>query len=173
MSSVVFLRAVNVGAANRCSTAAVAKQLAQFKVVNIGAAGTFVVQENVAPSSLRAAFASVLPFTCEIMICRGEEILSLAAKQPFVGQPAGPEITWFVDILHKPLQSPPVLPITLPQGRDWLLKVIAVERRFVLGLYRRQMKAISYLGKLEKLLGVPATNRNWNTIEKAAKILGG
>jgi hypothetical protein len=33
------------------------------------------------------------------------------------------------------------------------------------------MKAIGYLGKLEKLLGVPVTNRNWNTIEKVAKIL--
>jgi hypothetical protein len=29
------------------------------------------------------------------------------------------------------------------------------------------MKAISYLGKIEKLLGVPVTTRNWNTIEKS------
>jgi hypothetical protein len=33
------------------------------------------------------------------------------------------------------------------------------------------MKAISYLGKIERLLGIPATMRNWNTIEKVAKIL--
>ena len=33
------------------------------------------------------------------------------------------------------------------------------------------MKAISYLGKIEKLLGVPTTTRNWNTIEKVTKIL--
>jgi hypothetical protein len=33
------------------------------------------------------------------------------------------------------------------------------------------MKAIGYLGKLEKLLGVPATNRNWKTIKKIADIL--
>jgi hypothetical protein len=33
------------------------------------------------------------------------------------------------------------------------------------------MKAISYLGKIEKLLGVPVTNRSWNTIEKLVKIL--
>jgi uncharacterized protein (DUF1697 family) len=33
------------------------------------------------------------------------------------------------------------------------------------------MKAITYLGKIEKLLGVPATTRNWNTIQKVAKIL--
>ena len=58
-----------------------------------------------------------------------------------------------------------------PSDDDWLLKIIAIENRFVLGLYRREMKAISYLGKVEKLLGVPATNRNWNTIQKVAKIL--
>jgi uncharacterized protein (DUF1697 family) len=33
------------------------------------------------------------------------------------------------------------------------------------------MKAITYLGKIEKLLGAPATTRNWNTIQKVAKIL--
>jgi uncharacterized protein (DUF1697 family) len=33
------------------------------------------------------------------------------------------------------------------------------------------MKAIGYLGKIEKLLGVSATTRNWNTIEKIVKLL--
>ena len=33
------------------------------------------------------------------------------------------------------------------------------------------MKAISCLSEIEKLLGVPATTRNWNTIEKVVKIL--
>jgi hypothetical protein len=45
MSSVVFLRAVNVGGANRCRPAELAKQLAKFSVVNIGAVGTFLVRE--------------------------------------------------------------------------------------------------------------------------------
>jgi uncharacterized protein (DUF1697 family) len=54
---------------------------------------------------------------------------------------------------------------------DWLVKIIAIQDRFVLGLYRREMKAISYLRKIEKTFGVAATTRNWNTIEKVAKIL--
>jgi uncharacterized protein (DUF1697 family) len=169
--SVVFLRAVNVGGANRCQPAAIAKQLAKFGVINIGAVGTFVVREDVNESTLRAAFARKLPFKCEIMICPTREILRLAAKDPFIGQPSGPNITRFVNILAKRLPSPPSLPLSLPPDDDWLLKIIAVEGRFVFGLYHRQMKAISYLGKIEKLLGVPATTRNWNTIEKVAKIL--
>jgi uncharacterized protein (DUF1697 family) len=171
MRRVVFLRGVNVGRANRCQPALIAKQLAKLGVVNIGAVGTFVVRENVTESVLRSAIARKLPFKSEIMICPAGDIIKLASKDPFSRQPSGPDITRFVNVLAKRLPSPPALPLSLPSEDDWLLKVIAIEGRFVLGLYRRQMKAISYLGKIEKLLGVPATTRNWNTIQKVAQVL--
>jgi uncharacterized protein (DUF1697 family) len=169
MHWVVFLRAVNVGGANRCRPAQIAKELARFGVVNIGAVGTFVVRENVDESTLRAAIAKRLPFKCEIMICPARDILKLVSKDPFARQPTGPDMTRFVSIVAKPLRLP--LPLNLPSANDWLLKVIAIQGRFALGVYRRQMKAISYLGKLEKLLGTPATTRSWNTIGKIAKLL--
>jgi uncharacterized protein (DUF1697 family) len=162
---------VNVGGANRCRPALIAKQLAKFDIVNIGAVGTFVVRKDVSESVLRAAFARKLPFQCEIMICPARDIIRLASKNPFAGQPSGPDVTRFVNVLHKPLRQPPPLPFALPSNDDWLLKIIAIQGNFVLGLYRREMKAISYLGQIEKRLGVPATTRNWNTIEKIAKIL--
>jgi uncharacterized protein (DUF1697 family) len=171
MRRVVFLRAVNVGGANRCRPASIAKELAKFDVVNIGAVGTFAVRANVSESALRNAIAQKLPFKCEIMICPARDIIKLASKDPFSRQPSGPNITRFVNVLAKRLPSPPPLPLSLPSADDWLLKIIAIEDRFVLGLYRRQMKVISYLGKIEKLLGVPATTRNWNTIEKVVKVL--
>lgn len=167
----VFLRAVNVGGANRCRPAELAKQLAKFGVVNIGAVGTFVVRKNVSESALRAAFARELPFKCEIMICPARDIIKLASKDPFAGQPSGPDITRFVSVAAKRIATPPPLPFNLPSENEWLLKVIAIREKFILGLYRRQMKAIGYLGKIEKLLGVPATTRNWNTIEKIVKLL--
>jgi uncharacterized protein (DUF1697 family) len=171
MPWVVFLRAVNVGKGNRCQPAAIAKQLVKFGVMNIGAVGTFVVREDVSESTLRTAIAQKLPFKCEIMICPARDIIKLASKDPFPRQPSGPNITRFVNVLHKPLRNPPPLPLSLPSDDDWLLKIIAIQNRFVFGLYVRQMKAISYLGKIEKLLGVPATTRNWNTIERVVKIL--
>ncbi len=187
MRWVVFLRAVNVGGTNRCQPALIAKQLAKFDIVNIGAVGTFVVREDVSESALRAAIARKLPFKCEIMICPARDIIKLASKDPFSRQPSGPNVVRFVSVLAKrpgirsdlhqtsnikpqTSQLPP-LPLSLPSDDDWLLKIIAIQGRFVLGLYRRQMKAISYLGKIEKRLGVPVTTRNWNTIEKVAKIL--
>jgi uncharacterized protein (DUF1697 family) len=173
MASVVFLRAVNVGKANRCQPAVIANQLSKFDVINIGAVGTFVVRRNVSESVLRNAIAEKLPFQCDIMICPAREILNLAATDPFAREPSGPDITRFVNVLAKaPARArAPALPLSLPSPGAWLLKIIAIERRFVLGLYRRQMKAIGYLGKIEKLIGVPATNRNWNTILKVARIL--
>lgn len=171
MPSVVFLRAVNVGGANRCRPAAIAKELAKFDVVNIGAVGTFVVRKEVSESTLRSAIARQLPFKIDIMICPAKEILKLAAKDPFAGEPSGPNITRFVNVLAKPLRKKPPLPLTLPSDADWSVKIIAINGRFVLGVYRREMKAIGYLGKIEKLLGIPATNRNWNTIEKVVKVL--
>ena len=173
MSSVVFLRAVNVGGANRCQPAVIAKQLAKFDVVNIGAVGTFVVREDVSESVLRAAISKKLPFKCEIMICPARDVIKLAASDPFAHQPSGLAITRFVSITAKPLPVPlPFsLPFNLPPADGWLLKIVAIDDRFVLGVYRRQMKAISYLGKIEKLLGVPATTRSWKTIEKIAKNL--
>ena len=168
---VVFLRAVNVGGANLCRPAEIAKQLAKFDIVNIGAVGTFVVGKDVSESALRAAIARKLPFKCEIMICPARDIIKLASNDPFSGQSSDPDITRFVSVLAKRLRALPPLPLTLPSDDDWLLKIIAIQDRFVLGLYRRQMKAISYLGKIEKLLGVPVTTRNWNTIEKVVKIL--
>jgi uncharacterized protein (DUF1697 family) len=171
MPSVVFLRAVNVGTANRCRPAAIAKELARFDVVNIGAVGTFVVRKDVSESTLRAAIAKKLPFKVEIMICSGREILKLAARDPFEGEPSGPNFIRFVNVLHEPLQKRPPLPLCLPSKDEWVAKIIAIQGRFVLGIYRREMKAIGYLGKIEKQLGVPATNRNWSTIEKVVKIL--
>ena len=171
MSSVVFLRAVNVGGTNLCRPAVLAKQLGKFDVVNIGAVGTFVVRENVSESALRAAIAKKLPFKCEIMICPAKAIVDLTRKDPFARQPSGPDITRFMSVLHKRPATTPPLPLNLPSDNDWLLKIIAIQNQFVLGLYRRQMKAIGYLGKIEKILGVPVTTRSWNTIEKVAKIL--
>ena len=171
MRWVVFLRAVNVGGHNRLQPTILARKLAKFGVVNIGAVGTFVVREDVSESALRAAIARKLPFKCEIMICPARDIIKLASKDPFSRQPSGPDIVRFVSVLAKRLRALPPLPLSLPSDDDWLLKIIAIQDRFVLGLYRRQMKAISYLGKIEKLLGVPVTTRNWNTIEKVAKIL--
>jgi hypothetical protein len=51
------------------------------------------------------------------------------------------------------------------------MKILARRNRFVIGMYRRHMKVIGYLGALDRLYGVPATTRNWNTIATIARVL--
>jgi hypothetical protein len=34
------------------------------------------------------------------------------------------------------------------------------------------MRTIGNLGQLDKLFGVPATTRNWNTVEAIVRVLG-
>jgi hypothetical protein len=59
-----------------------------------------------------------------------------------------------------------------PASGKWVMKILAREGRFVVGVYRREMRAISYLGTLDRLFGVPATTRNWNTMAAVFKVLG-
>src|SRR6476660_7969770 len=105
MRWVVFLRGVNVGKANRCQPAVIASQLSKLGVINIGAVGTFVVRANVGESALRAAIAKKLPFKCEIMICPVRDIIRLTTKDPFSGQPSGPDITRFVSVAARRLNA--------------------------------------------------------------------
>jgi len=60
----------------------------------------------------------------------------------------------FVSVLSKRPHSAPSTPMSFPSSGEWLLKILARDNRFVFGVYRRHMKAISYLGRIEKRLGV-------------------
>jgi hypothetical protein len=76
-----------------------------------------------------------------------------------------------VSVLCARPRATPSTPITFPSTGKWLLKVLAREGRFVVGIYRRHMKVIGYLGALDGLFGVPVTTRNWNTITAIARVL--
>jgi uncharacterized protein (DUF1697 family) len=169
---VVLLRGVNVGGHRTFRPATLAEQLKHLDAVNIGAAGTFVIRRPVTQAQLRAELARRLPFDTEIMICQGREIVRLMSRDHFADQPVRPDVVRFVSVLAQRPRSAPPTPMSFPASGEWLLKILAREDRFVLGLYRRQMKAIGYLGTLDRLFGVPATTRNWNTFTAIARVLG-
>lgn len=171
MALVVFLRGVNVGGHRRFRPSVLVRQLKHLDLVNIGAAGTFVIRQPVTRAKLRAELARRLPFDAEIVMCEGREIVRLTARDPFAGQSVRPDIVRFVTILSRRPRSPPPVPMRIPSSGKWLLKIVAKENRFVLGLYRRHMKVIGYLGTFDRLFGVPVTTRNWNTIAAIVRVL--
>jgi uncharacterized protein (DUF1697 family) len=171
MRWVVFLRAVNVGGTNRCQPAQIAKQLAKFGVVNIGAVGTFVVREDVSEAAFRAALARELPFKCEIMIRPSKEILDLSKENPFAGDRRD-DIDAHVSIMRERPATIPKLPIYAPSKDKWEIKISDVIGTAVLSLRRRVKNARLYPNAIvEKQFGVAATTRSWNTIDKIVKIL--
>ena len=99
MALVVFLRGVNVGGHKTFRPSLVANELSDFDVVNVGAAGTFVVRNRVSQANLRAELLRRLPFEAEVVICKGDDVLDLTSGNPFAGQPVGPKIVRFVSIL--------------------------------------------------------------------------
>ena len=171
MALVVLLRGLNVGGHRSFRPTTLAQGLEHLDVVNIGATGTFVIRRPVGRAALRAEINKRLPFAAEVVICDGREIAGLLARDFFDGEPARPDVVRFVSVLSRAPRSAPKLPITIPSEGKWLLKVLAREDRFVVGLYRRDMKVIGYLGSLDKTFGVPATTRNWNTIAAIGRAL--
>lgn len=171
MALVVFLRGVNVGGHRTFRPSVLARSLRAFDVVNVGAAGTFVVRKPGSRTAFLAALRQRLPFETHVALCEGRDLLRLVADQPFGPAPARPGVTRFVSVLVKRGPLRPALPITLPPQGQWLLRVIDARQQFVLGEYRRHMKTIGYLGQLDKLIGARLTTRNWNTIETIVRIL--
>jgi uncharacterized protein (DUF1697 family) len=168
---VVFLRGLNVGGHRTFRPTRLAEQLHHLDAVNIGAAGTFVIRQPVTRAQLRDEVARRLPFEAAIVICRGREVLGLLARDFFAGHPLRPEMVRFVSVLSRLPRSSPRLPVTFRSRGRWLLKVLERDERFVVGLYRRDLKVIGYLGALDRIFGVPVTTRNWNTITAIAKVL--
>jgi uncharacterized protein (DUF1697 family) len=175
MALVVFLRGVNVGGHRTFRPSILAQQLSAYDVVNVGAAGTFVVRKPVSRAKFRAALLRELPFDTHIVLCEGRDLLRLETEKPFASQPSSPDevrnVVRFVSILSKAGGVRASLPVTFPPAGEWLVRVIASQGQFVFGMYRRHMKTIGYLGQVDKLYGVPATTRNWNTIIAITRIL--
>jgi uncharacterized protein (DUF1697 family) len=168
MALVVFLRGVNVGGHKTFRPSQLAEQLKKFDAVNIGAAGTFVFRKAVPQAALRKEIAKRLPFESQIAICDGRDITRLIAAAPFGPKPPEPDVVRFISVMSRAPRPAPKTPLVWPETGQWLVRVLAVETRFIVGEYRRNMKTISYLGGLDEVFGEPVTTRSWNTINTIA-----
>jgi len=171
MALVVFLRGVNVGGHRTFRPTVLARELSHYDVVNVGAAGTFVVRKPGSRAKFRAELLRKLPFEAQVMLCEGRDLMRLENENPFGSDACAANVVRFVSILSKAGGVRASLPVSFPADADWLVRVISSQGRFVFGMYRRHMKTIGYLGQIDKLYGVPATTRNWNTIIAILRIL--
>ena len=171
MALVALLRGVNVGGHRTFRPSILARELGDYDVLNVGAAGTFVVRKPGSRSKFRTALLRKLPFAAELVLRDGGDFLRLEAQNPFAAQASSPNVVLFVGILSKAGGVRVSLPVTFPSDGEWLVRVMKSEGQFVFGMYRRHMKTIGYLGQIDKLFGVPVTIRNWNTIAAVVRVL--
>jgi uncharacterized protein (DUF1697 family) len=169
MAAVVFFRAVNVGGHQAFKPARLAKELAGFDVVNLGAAGTFIVRGNVSRTQLRDEILRRLRFQPELIICPASEVLELVRSRPFQDAAAGKEIGHFVSVMPRAPRVKPRLPIEQPAGARWEVRIVAVIGRFALSV--RRLGQTYSNAVVEKHFGVPATTRNWNTMVAVSEVL--
>lgn len=167
MALVVLLRGINIGGHRRLRPTRLADELRHLDAVNIGATGTLVVRKHVSRARLRAEVARLLPFETAIVICEGREIVRLLSRAP----PDARGVVRFVSVLERLPRSTPKLPLQLPARGAWLVKVLARDGRFVIGLHRRRMQVLGQLAKLDRLFGVQGTRRSWRTLAAIAKVL--
>ena len=171
MALVVLLKGVNIGGHRTFRPSVLAKELKRANVVSIGAAGTFVVRSAVSRATIREELLRRLPFQTDIMILGARDVLRLIDSDPFAEQIARPDIVRFVSVTAPRRRPLTPLPLSLPSRGRWSVRVLSCQGRFVMGMYRRHMQAIRYLGQLEKIIGSPITTRNWNTFLSIGRML--
>jgi uncharacterized protein (DUF1697 family) len=164
---VVFLRAVNVGG----RTVRTAELAGKLGAHNVGAAGTFVLPGG-AESAVRKAIRKALEFDCEVMICSGGDLAALADSASAASARYERDYRTFVTVLSGGPRSAAKLPVSVPDGKDWQVRVVAVEGPFVISDWRRRPGRLIYPNEVvEKVFGVPGTTRGWSTIGSIRKIV--
>src|SRR5437879_10163399 len=113
MALVVLLRGVNVGGHRTFRPSIRAKELSNHDVVNVGAAGTFIVRKPGSRAKFRAELLRQLPFEAEVVLCDGRDLIRLEMENPFATEPSRPDVVRFASILSSPGRVPIDVPFTL------------------------------------------------------------
>ena len=171
MALIVFFRGINVGGHRAFRPSLLAKELGRFDAVNVGAAGTLVVRKPGLRAKFLAELRRKLPFEAAIAFCEGSDLIRLERDNPFGTAPPPADVVQFVSVLSGAARRRVSLPIDLPAGGEWLVRIMGSKNRLVYGVYRRRMKTIGCLGQIDRLFGAPATTRSWNTIRSVLRIL--
>jgi len=168
---IVFLRGINVGGHRTFRPSVLARELGVYDVLNVGAAGTFIVRKPGPRTKFLAELRRKLPFEAEIALCDARDLSQLEMENPFGPEPPKQDVVRFVSILSKPSRHRISLPIAIPRSGEPFVRIVASKDRLLFGAYRRHMRTISYLGQIDELFGAPATTRSWSTILSVLRTL--
>ena len=172
MTLVVLLRGANLGK-RRFSPKALAEALSDLGLVNVGAAGTFVVPKRVAERTLRERVQAELPWDdAEMVVLKETEVRDALAAGAKVAVPEGAKR--FGLALPDPPPAGLKLPlVALAKDGAWGMRYEAVAGRVAIGVRRRFDETGTYSTKdVDAALGSDrGTMRDWPTWEKIEKAM--
>jgi hypothetical protein len=171
MALIVFLRGFNVGGHRTLRPSVLAQQLRAFDVVNVGAAGTLVVRNPGPRTEFLATLRRKLPLDAVVAFCDGRDLIRLESEHPFQNEQPRPDLVHFVSVLSSAGTRKSPIPAAIPDDGEWFVRILGSRNRLVFGVYRRHMKTIGHLGRLDEIFGVPATTRSWTTVLSILRIL--
>ena len=129
--------------------------------MNIGAAGTFITRSSVSPAEI----AKEIPFPLDLAIRPAAEVVRLV-NGGAPRAPAGAQV--FVSVLVGPAKRHPRLPLEVPEGRPWALRIVAKSGPYVISLRRPEQRALDLSAVVERAYGARSTTRGWPTFERIA-----
>jgi uncharacterized protein (DUF1697 family) len=169
--TVAFLRAVNVGGRSVVSMDSLRRAFAE---AGAGEAATYIQTGNVVfdvPEDGREAFfdriaeavGDLLGGEATLIYRPLEDLAALVKRPPFDGVAPGPDVKRYVAFLSRRAVFRPALPLV--REKDGL-EIVGTRGPDVFLLSRRVGGRFGFPNLLvEKAYGVPATTRNWNTLE--------
>jgi uncharacterized protein (DUF1697 family) len=170
-NAVAFLRGVNVGGNNVVPMAKVVSMIESLKfgaVKSIGHAGNILfdgggADDEALKLKLEKGFKQKLKIECVVVVRKLGELRALVESEPF-GSKDKPEVTKYVAFLAgEPTKD---VPTQRNEKEGWDL----FERRGEDVFFRSwKVNGRSTFPIVDRLFGVPATVRNWNTVVKVAK----
>src|SRR5271154_7049353 len=137
MALIVFLRGINVGGHRTFRPSVLARELSAYDVVNVGAAGTFIVRKPGSRTKFLAELQRKLPFAAEVAFCKDSDLFRLEIENPFGAKPPNQDVVQFVSILSNACRHKPSLPIAIPRRGEPFVQILGSKDRLLFGVYRR------------------------------------
>jgi hypothetical protein len=81
-----------------------------------------------------------LPFEATIAFCDGSDLIRLEMDNPFGADPPPADVIPFVSILSATGRRGVSLPIALPEGGEWLVRIMGSKNRLVYGVRTSRLK---------------------------------
>src|SRR5712671_4818844 len=124
MPLIVLLRGINVGGHRTFRPSMLARNLAAYDVVNVGAAGTLVVRKPVSRTTFLAELRRKLPIEAVVAFCDASDFIRLEMENPFGAEPFDEDVVRFVSILSKTNRENVSFPVEFPRGEEWFVRII-------------------------------------------------